>query len=124
MMKARKSLSSGDRPHHLLSEVTSMSEHLAYLAGFFDGEGSLNHWKASPRKDLVYFRMFVGNTNREILELFLVEFGGSIYEKSKSSPLTKKDLWVWSISGERAWDAYYKMEPWLREKRWKQEPKN
>jgi len=97
-----------------------VSTHLAYLAGFFDGEGTQNHWTSGG---YTYYRLFLSNTNREILQLYQDEFGGAICNKKLHSPLSRKPMWTWSINGEGAWDAYYKMRPYLREKIWKGEPK-
>lgn len=98
-----------------------MSTHLAYLAGFFDGEGCIGHYQGGGGRS--HFRMFLANSNLAILEDFRDTLGGTIHVKSKSSPLTKRDMWTWNAQGEGAWDAYYKLEPYLREKRWKHEPR-
>lgn len=97
-----------------------MSTTLAYLAGFFDGEGSLGFWRSG--RGYRHFRMGMCNTNREILDLFQAVLGGSIVHKPLGK-LGRKQQWHWSVCGDAAWDAYYKLEPYLREKRWKQEPK-
>jgi hypothetical protein len=96
--------------------VTSPTD-LAYLAGFFDGEGSLGN-----RAPHGYFRLDIGNTNRTILELFKRAFGGNIYEKKTHSPLSRKQMYQWALNGDAAWEAYYAMRPYLREKIWKNEP--
>ena len=70
------------------SEVTSMSTDLAYLAGFFDGEGSLGVWGRKHR----YFAMSLPNSNRAILESFHSRFGGSLCRKV-ASPISKKEMW-------------------------------
>lgn len=99
------------------SEVTSMSTELAYMAGFFDGEGSLGVWGRKHR----YFAMSLPNSNREILDLFHTRFGGSVSRKVASA-LSKKEMWCWKIQGDAAWEAYYALRPYLREKLWKDEP--
>lgn len=56
-----------------------MTVELAYLAGFFDGEGSLGNWRSGTGRT---FMMSVGNTNREILEDYHRRFGGTVVEKA------------------------------------------
>lgn len=101
--------------------TTSDRETLAYLAGFFDGEGSLGHWKNGPKTRS--FSMSLANTNLSILQEFQRRFGGSVCGKDPkyaSNHFQKKMMWQWRVWGETAWEAYYALEPWLREKRWKQ----
>lgn len=100
-----------------------MTAQLAYLAGFFDGEGSLGHWRSGGGGYASRtFMMSVANTNREIVDAFQAEFGGKVNPK-KISVLSKKPQWQWRVHGEEAWACYYKLRPYLREKIWKQEPK-
>lgn len=102
-----------------------MSIELAYLAGFFDGEGSLGHWKGGQGGR--YFCMSLVNSNREIIDTFHRKFGGCVYEKKVSFPsnkLQKKEMWGWRVWGEGAWETYYQLRPYLREKIWKGEPQN
>lgn len=100
-----------------------MSTELAYMAGFFDGEGSLGVWKTG--RGYGYFSMQLTNTNRELVDLFFDRFGGSVTTRSPNIPsnkLSKKTQYIWKAYSEKAWDAYYALEPYLREKRWKGEP--
>ena len=80
---------------------------LAYMAGVFDGEGSIMISKQKPGASngsispSYYLRVSLGITDRWICELFRFNFGGSIYKKiyrgEKYFP-----AWVWNLSGERA----------------------
>jgi hypothetical protein len=97
-----------------------MSEELAYLAGFFDGEGSLGHWRNGPSGRA--FMLSMANTNREIVECFHQTFGGSVSEKHCNNGFNKKPMWQWRVQGEIAWQAYYRLRPFLRQKIWIGEP--
>jgi len=82
---------------------------LAYIAGFFDGEGCVNFTKC---RTSIYPRVLVVNTNREILEELRDRFGGDI------SPLSRredgwKQGWSWRLSWSKAVDFLDKIEPWL-----------
>lgn len=103
--------------------TTSDREQLAYMAGFFDGEGSLGFWLQGRGNRR--FSMSMGNSNLAILQMFQQRFGGSVCEKHPkyaSNKLQKRMMWQWRIWGDPAWDAYYAMRPFLREKLWKNEP--
>lgn len=102
-----------------------MSTELAYLAGFFDGEGTIGVHKSGHGGKYSYFRMAVSNTNREIIQMFQDRFGGSVGEKRPewaSNRLQKKMMWTWTVCGDQAWDCYYALRPFLKEKLWKDEP--
>lgn len=98
-----------------------MSAELAYMAGYFDGEGSLGHWKSGRGRT---FQLCLVNSNRAIIEEFVRHFGGNIHDRpAKPGTIQRKMLYAWRVYGEDAWNAYYALRPWLREKIWKQEPK-
>lgn len=96
-----------------------MSVELAYLAGFFDGEGSLGNWRSGTGRT---FMMSVGNTNRAILEDYQRHFGGTVTEKASNNGFNKKPMWMWRVCGDEAWNCYYALRPYLRQKIWKNEP--
>lgn len=103
-----------------------MSERLAYLAGFFDGEGSIGFWKSGRTEAHRYFRLSLANSNHDILLMFQAEFGGTINDKPYTPKpgrvVQNRQMWTWRCASEEAWAAYYKMRPWLREKLWRAEP--
>lgn len=100
-----------------------MSTNLAYMAGIIDGEGSFGFSKRGPSGNhRLYFYIQVVMTDRPIVELFSELFGGAINERMLVGRLGTKPQYVWQVRGDRAWDAYYQLEPYLRIKRWKQEP--
>lgn len=64
---------------------------LAYLAGIFDGEGSIHINKTSSEKSLKAWQrktpnytlnVGVTNSHRGVLEIFVKQFGGSIYDRT------------------------------------------
>ncbi len=70
---------------------------LAYFAGFFDGEGCVNIWRA--RKTNSYqVRVVISSTNKGIMEKFQGKFGGSI-STIVSVQGNNKPFWIWKISG-------------------------
>ena len=78
---------------------------LAYLAGFFDGEGSIGLYDlrgndpryAEHRRCLV---AKVGQLDRKPLELFKNRFGGSIQQYA--TPKGDKPYYRWSVSHRKA----------------------
>lgn len=101
-----------------------MSVHLAYLAGLIDGEGSVGFASRGPKSGhLKYFYIQIVMTEKPIIDLFSETFGGYTVERSLIGRLGKKRQWEWRVRGEPAWTVYYQLEPYLRLKRWKGEPK-
>ena len=82
-----------------------------YIAGFFDGEGSLGHNGKG-------FRITISQTNIEVLSAIQRYCGvGDIIEITKRKPHWK-DSWVYYISTQR--EVYYflqKIKPWVIVKR-------
>jgi hypothetical protein len=86
---------------------------LAYIAGFFDGEGCVGFVRA---RSAIYARVLVTNTDRAVLEKLQQQFGGDIRQLALRRSGWKTG-WYWRLSWSRAvafLDAIY---PWLRVKR-------
>jgi hypothetical protein len=66
----------------------------AYLAGFLDGEGSIGFARC---RTSIFPRVFITNTNIEILELFKEQFGGDIKPLSKRKEGWKQG-YCWRLS--------------------------
>jgi hypothetical protein len=96
-----------------------MSDTLPYLAGIFDGEGSIGFFSAGRKKGSV-FTLEVGMTDEIVITLLHEELGG--WKWFKGTKDHRKEMWRWRVEGEAAWDAYYKLRPYLRVKRWLAEP--
>lgn len=69
-----------------------------YLAGFVDGEGCVH-----IEKDKNYYRcrIFISNTNKNILEKIQEQYGGSLYEHKKRIT-NRKTIYHLDFSGEKA----------------------
>jgi len=92
---------------------------LAYLAGFFDGEGCITIQHRRNGKGKFYHQLWVSvvNTNRYSLEVFRFTFGGRIY--SQPRPQSKphwKASWVWQISDRHACECLKSLLPYLLQK--------
>lgn len=81
---------------------------MAYLAGFFDGEGSIGIAGGS-------LCARVTNTYRPILERFKSAFGGTVSVHSTGDEKSRLS-WVWTCYGDNAQRALEYLEPLLIEK--------
>ena len=86
---------------------------LSYLAGFFDGEGSIFLAKNKPRGSSVnyiyHLVVSAGNKNYEVLKKLKDLFGGSIYKCS--------DVYKWGTTTRQAQLAAKTLKPYLIIKR-------
>src|SRR5712671_4828910 len=88
---------------------------LAYLAGIFDGEGSVGFYSGGKgRISRTYvFTMEVKMTYKPIIDLFYETFGGSVgFRKKYKSHY--KDQWRWRVVGPKARDTFMQLKPYLR----------
>lgn len=92
---------------------------LIYLAGFTDGEGMIGVYKRgrtqrfSPSYEP---RLFVGNTNEEVTNLYVKTFGGGTTPSKKQTKggKTYYNWWIYGVPMVRALEA---MLPFLRIKK-------
>jgi LAGLIDADG DNA endonuclease family protein len=92
---------------------------LEYIAGFFDGEGSIGLYpERCKRKYGIYrhyrFSVSLGNSD-PIVPLYLkARFGGSVhhYERSKKMK-NRQDAWLWNMSSKRAAEFLRAILPFL-----------
>lgn len=84
---------------------------LAYIAGFVDGEGTINICGTNPAVNLS-----ITNTNREILEYIQTQIGGTIHTRTRKSDKWKTayDL---ALSTKTAIRAILWLIPFLRIKK-------
>lgn len=81
---------------------------LSYLAGFFDGEGSIGIAGGS-------LCVRITNTYRPTLDRYQRAFGGAIDVHNSGDEKTRLS-WVWRIYGEKAQAVLIAIEPYLVEK--------
>jgi hypothetical protein len=107
-----------------------MSERVAYLAGFFDGEGHIaivrrtdarkRHKNGTVSKYLRFcLNIAIGQTTRDVLDLFHAEFGGSIAHTigKRSYDRGTYYRWDWRCGTAQASNALTQMLPFLIVKR-------
>jgi len=100
-------------------ENFSSKEKLIFLAGVFEGEGSLGNWNAGgfhkdgiPRK---YFRIAVQMTDQDIVQRFANFFKMgtiSVYNRKKDGK-NYKTAYVWKLNSKPAIDAMLQLYPYL-----------
>lgn len=93
------------------------NEMKAYLAGLFDGEGSVNIFKQSNRKDMNYPAYFVeisiGNTHKGVLQWILEHFGGRLTDNAEQYSHRNQRTWRWRASSDEAYKTLVLMLPYL-----------
>ena len=87
---------------------------LSYLAGFFDGEGSISILKRSKdaKWNISHFlRVSIGQKDGKTLDWIKDNFGGNVY-------LVKRDSsFVWALSDNKAYEFIKIILPYLRYKK-------
>lgn len=73
---------------------------IAYVAGFFDGEGCVSVWSKGGKKGSYTFGVIIVNTNPIPLGICKDIFGGSIYKETRGGP--RRPLWIWRCSYNKA----------------------
>lgn len=74
------------------SEVVQVQTDLAYLAGFFDGEGCISI--AVYKENYLGIRIEIGQNTRQELDLFSKYFGGKVTAKPDKRYKTKSYRWA------------------------------
>lgn len=87
------------------------SELLAYLAGFFDGEGCIMITKRNTR-NRYYLRLHCCNTHEEPLLLFARLFGGTV-QKRRPFGASNLPSFYWQASYRYAQKALIALTPYL-----------
>lgn len=87
---------------------------IAYIAGFFDGEGCVRIKQASQRGNSYYVIAHITNTNRKILEKVEELFGGNTRTQERG---VNKTVYNWSLSSSEAVDFLKTLSPFLHEKK-------
>jgi len=93
---------------------------LAYVAGLFDGEGSIfiGKQKTDRNKSGLLFRLHIEmcNTNELAVRRMQLYFGGSVYERYADLD-TRRTLWSWQLRGQMALEFLKVISPYLRIKK-------
>ncbi len=95
---------------------------IAYLAGFFDGEGGINvHRRRYVKKlggESIYYilRVDVANTDKQNIYRLKDLFGGCITLRKKQDQANQA-VWAWQITTKKAQDFLRAVYPYLRVKR-------
>lgn len=98
----------GDRP----PDPSSLSEETrSYLAGFFDGEGSIYTRMSGGYPQNT---MSVSNTDLASLEAFQQAFGGYVGPKTRRG--NRQPAWQWEVTGPRMRAALAVLGPYLQVK--------
>lgn len=93
-----------------------MSDRLAYLAGFFDADGSMKIVRqtgANRGVRSLYLRLRIAQVCREPLDLFCEEFGGKVYGPYKSGGENANLAYIWVKEGSSAIGVLRSLQPWL-----------
>ena len=89
------------------------TEKIAYLAGFFDGEGTVT---LSHNSNMKYRRIQLSlvNTDKQILDWIIYEFGGRIANKGRTQPHYKM-RYQWILGSLKALELLKLLSPFLKE---------
>lgn len=85
-----------------------------YLAGFFDGEGSI--YATLPDEHIPQFLIMVQTTKQQEPEFYRERWGGSVH-KHEPQESNHSPSWRWRVAGEKARIAVEQMLPYLRGKK-------
>lgn len=105
------------------SRVRQMTaEEAAWLAGFFDGEGSLSQYNGGRSGNCKSWRLSLPNTHLESLEYCSVITNTNPPVQKIKNCKGKKDCWQWAVNRQREiFDIMQQMLPYLKIKKEKAE---
>jgi hypothetical protein len=79
-------------------------EEIAYLAGLFDGEGSVAIYEGTVHG--FSYHATITSTNRNVLEWVQARLGGSIFDEKRTEK-KNKTCYKWQISGDTACEFFH-----------------
>jgi len=100
--------------------MSERDRELAYIAGFFDGEGGITIWRSPPgnRSTRGYYftlRAYIGNTVYDVLAYIQSFFNsGSICEQRYKNGGRRKKQYRWTVAAREAADVLKQLQPFLR----------
>jgi LAGLIDADG-like domain len=86
---------------------------IAYIAGFFDGEGCVRLKQSNQNEHSYYVIAHITNSNRAILEQVQDLFGGTIRMQEHA---VNKTIYNWQITSAEAVDFLQTLSPFLQDK--------
>jgi hypothetical protein len=89
-----------------------MSEELAYLAGFFDGEGSI-YFNSQRKGQPGSLRIAIVQISPEPLLLMSKVFGGNVRGPYSQRSVNQSPYYQWSAYGVKAAETLGALLPWL-----------
>ena len=92
--------------------MSNNTEVLAYLAGYFDGEGTVGMYPPD-----FTIRVAVGSTIRSSVDEFASVFGGSVVKMTRPSRPHIRQVYEWHAYGKVGQAALEAMLPFLRLKK-------
>lgn len=92
----------------------NITTNLAYLAGFFDGEGCIRIKKSYNGSKACWVTVQISNTDRTILEEYKRLFGGEVHTRGKSKNF---QCYMYELSSSEAVDFLKTMVGHLRGKK-------
>lgn len=92
------------------------NEELAYIAGFFDGEGCVNFCQSGQYKTWL-IRAFVRNCDKSIIDYIHANFGGRIETTNHKKHPHWKTSYCWRGDWDTAINFLVAIEPWVRIKK-------
>lgn len=99
---------------------------LAYMAGLFDGEGSIviHARKYVTKQGKIqthsYAELCLGSTDEWVVRFFQVSFGGNVYLRRPAKPGARfgtSSMWAWQVAARKTIPPLEALLPYLRLKR-------
>ena len=87
---------------------------IAYIAGFFDGEGCIRIKKASQGGSSYYIWVAITNSNKGILDFVAEIFGGNVRQAERT---TNKIIYHYLVTSSEAIDMLKVLLSFLKEKK-------
>lgn len=91
----------------------TITTQIAYIAGFFDGEGCIRLKQSSQGGNSYYVWVAITNSNRQILDEVAELFGGVVRKAEKT---VNKTIYHYNITASEAVDFLTVLQPFLKEK--------
>ena len=86
---------------------------LVYLAGLFDGEGTIGYRKRGVDKLHTRLEMEIKMADEPVIDWLVQTFGGTKVKRPRQK-LNHKDQWRWRITADNAKSLYESLRPWLK----------